>query len=62
MNFHVLTLFPEVFEAVNHSMIKRAADDGKITINPVNIRDSATVRGWGGFCKSPLRKRNVNSF
>jgi tRNA (guanine37-N1)-methyltransferase len=41
MNFHILTLFPEVFDAVNHSMIKRAIDDGKIVINPVNIRDFA---------------------
>ena len=41
MTFHVLTLFPEVFEALTHSMIKRAADDGKIAINVVNIRDFA---------------------
>ena len=41
MNFHILTLFPEVFNALNHSMIKRGMDEGKITINPVNIRDFA---------------------
>ena len=41
MNFHVLTLFPEVFFAASHSMIKRAWDDGKISINPINIRDFA---------------------
>ena len=42
MNFHVLTLFPEVFAHLNHSMIKRACEANKITINPVNIRDFAT--------------------
>ena len=42
MNFHILTLFPEVFESLNHSMIKRAVEGGKIAIKPVNIRDFAT--------------------
>ena len=41
MTFHILTLFPEVFQTLNHSMIKRAVDDGKIAINSVNIRDFA---------------------
>jgi len=41
MTFHVLTLFPEVFEASIHSMIKRGVEDGKIAINLVNIRDFA---------------------
>lgn len=41
MNFHVLTLFPEIFDALNHSMIKRGCEDHKIAINPVNIRDFA---------------------
>ena len=41
MTFHVLTLFPEVFEALTHSMIKRGMDDGKLAINVVNIRDFA---------------------
>jgi tRNA (guanine37-N1)-methyltransferase len=41
MNFHVLTLFPEVFDMLNHSMIKRGAEQGHIAINPVNIRDFA---------------------
>ena len=41
MTFHVLTLFPEVFEALTHSMIKRGVDDGKLVINVVNIRDFA---------------------
>ena len=42
MNFHVLTLFPEIFAGLSHSMIKRAQEAGKIAINPVNIRDFAT--------------------
>jgi len=41
MTFHVLTLFPEVFEALAHSIIKRGVNDGKIAINVVNIRDFA---------------------
>ncbi|MDR2168260.1 MAG: tRNA (guanosine(37)-N1)-methyltransferase TrmD [Clostridiales bacterium] len=41
MKFHVLTLFPEVFESLNHSMIKRGIEAGHIAINPVNIRDFA---------------------
>jgi len=41
MKFHILTLFPEVFSTLNHSMIKRGVEDGKIAINPVNIRDFA---------------------
>jgi len=41
MTFHVLTLFPEVFDGMIHSMIKRGVDDGKIIINAVNIRDFA---------------------
>ena len=42
MNFHILTLFPDVFETLNHSIIKRGIESGKININPVNIRDYAT--------------------
>ncbi len=42
MNFYVLTLFPEMIESgLNHSMIKRAADNGIISINAVDIRDFA---------------------
>jgi len=41
MNFHILTLFPEVFTHLNHSVIKRACDAGKLALNVVNIRDFA---------------------
>ena len=41
MTFHVLTLFPEVFAAASHSMIKRGVEDSKIVINVVNIRNFA---------------------
>jgi len=41
MNFHILTLFPEMFSALNHSMIGRGVQDCKIAINLVNIRDFA---------------------
>lgn len=40
MNFHVLTLFPEmIIGGVNHSIVKRANDQNLININCINIRD-----------------------
>ena len=43
MNFHVLTLFPDmVKEGLNASILKRAKDSGLISINTVNIRDYTT--------------------
>lgn len=40
MNFHVLTLFPQMIdEALSHSIIGRARKEGKININTVDIRD-----------------------
>lgn len=39
MIFDVLTLFPEMFDVFNHSIIKRAREKGIININPINIRD-----------------------
>jgi len=42
MNFHVLTLFPDMIEeACSHSILKRGAAAGHIRINCVNIRDFA---------------------
>ena len=43
MRIDVLTLFPEMFESLNHSILKRAQDDGIISINVTNIRDFATA-------------------
>lgn len=40
MNFHVLTLFPEmIHSAINTSITGRAIEKGLITVNTVNIRD-----------------------
>lgn len=40
MNFHVLTLFPEMIQqGVNTSITGRAIDKGLITVNPINMRD-----------------------
>ena len=40
MNFHVLTLFPDmIHQVINTSIIGRAITNGHITVNPVNIRD-----------------------
>lgn len=42
MNFHVLTLFPEMIEqGMNTSIIGRAIAGGYLSINAVNIRDYA---------------------
>ena len=42
MNFHVLTLFPEMIEqGVNTSITGRAINNGLLSINAVNIRDYA---------------------
>ena len=40
LNYHVLTLFPEMIrEAMGHSILGRAQEDGKIELETVNIRD-----------------------
>ena len=40
MNFHVLTLFPEMIQNVlKESITGRAIKKGSITLNTVNIRD-----------------------
>lgn len=39
MKIDILTLFPEMFEYFNHSILKRALDNKCIEINLVNIRD-----------------------
>lgn len=42
MRIDVLTLFPEMFESLNYSILKRAQDDNIVTINAINIRDFAS--------------------
>lgn len=40
MNFHVITLFPELFESfAQSSLVGRAIQDGKIGLDVVNLRD-----------------------
>lgn len=39
MKFDVLTLFPEMFESLNESIIGRATEKNLISINTVNIRN-----------------------
>lgn len=38
MKFDVLTLFPEMFEPLKHSIIERASKQNLININLINIR------------------------
>lgn len=39
MRIDILTLFPEMFSALNESILGRAQQQGKVEINVVNIRD-----------------------
>ena len=39
MKFDILTLFPEMFEPLKHSIIERATKKNLIEINTINIRD-----------------------
>jgi len=42
MKFNVLTLFPEMFDSLSHSILKRAQEQEIIDINTLNIRDFST--------------------
>lgn len=40
MNFHIITIFPHIFDSYfNESIIKRAQEDGKINIKVYDLRD-----------------------
>ena len=39
MKINILTLFPEMFDIFNHSIIGKAKEKGLVEIKPVNIRD-----------------------
>lgn len=39
MQFTILTLFPEMFEPIKHSIIERASKNNFINVNLINIRD-----------------------
>lgn len=53
MNFHVMTLFPEMINAcLNESIIGRAINAGHISLNVINIRDFA----------APERKGRVDDY
>ncbi|MCU7556639.1 tRNA (guanosine(37)-N1)-methyltransferase TrmD [Macrococcus capreoli] len=41
MRIDYLTLFPEMFDVLNHSIIKRSQDKGIVEINTVNFREYA---------------------
>lgn len=44
MKISVLTLFPEMFDIFNHSILKRAKENNLINFNIVNIRDFSKDR------------------
>lgn len=39
MKINILTLFPEMFDIFNHSIIGKAKDNGLLSIEAINIRD-----------------------
>ena len=39
MRIDILTLFPEMFSSLNHSILKRAQQNSLLQINVINIRD-----------------------
>jgi tRNA (guanine37-N1)-methyltransferase len=39
MKIDILTLFPEMFDAIKHSILFRAEQKGLLEINTINIRD-----------------------
>ncbi len=41
MRFYVITIFPEIFSALNHGVIGKAIDKGLISVSCVNPRDFA---------------------
>ncbi|MCL2771622.1 MAG: tRNA (guanosine(37)-N1)-methyltransferase TrmD, partial [Firmicutes bacterium] len=42
MKFTILTIFPEVFDVLKSSILKRAEDAKRISIDIVNFRDYST--------------------
>lgn len=43
MRFHIMTLFPEIFNSyMSESIMKRAVEKGIIEVNIYNIRDFST--------------------
>lgn len=42
MRIDILTLFPEMFDALKHSLIGKATDKNLLEINVINIRDFST--------------------
>ncbi len=67
MKFEVLTLFPEMIQqSVNHSITKRAIENGLITVNATNIRDFANNKHnrvddypYGGGCGMVMQAQPI---
>lgn len=44
MKFYVVSIFPEIFKAVNYSVLGKAVDKGAVSVECVNPRDFASDR------------------
>ena len=63
MKIDILTLFPEMFSSLNHSILGKAKEAGKIEINLIDIRafsknkhkktDDYTYGGGAGMLMTP---------
>ena len=72
MNFHILTLFPDmVMQGLSTSIIGRAKDRGLLSIEAVNIRDYTLERhkkvddypyGGGAGMPNTCEARDIFSF
>ena len=54
MNYHILTLFPEmVTQGLSESILGRAAKKGLLSVNAVNIRDYTADRHISSAIRTP---------
>src|SRR2546421_355411 len=63
MKFHIITLFPGIFDSyLNESILKRAQDDKKISVKFYNPRDFviATKKGKNGKKEMSYSDRRVD--
>jgi tRNA (guanine37-N1)-methyltransferase len=67
MNFIILTLFPDMISSMfGNGVLKRAIDNGDITVTPINIRDFAEGkhritddRPYGGGCGMVMKPEPI---
>ena len=61
MKITILTLFPQMFSALDESIIGRAQKAGKVEIEVLNIRDYATGKHLQCFSHFPNKYKQIPS-